>query len=105
MLGNNTRKLSVYLSLSQTIKMSYFSFYLLCFFFYKIGKQKGGNRFCSEGGGLAPAEGGGSRERGRKMNMAQCRHMYVNAKMIPIETVPEIRGEGRQEREGWHIHI
>jgi hypothetical protein len=38
MHGNNTRKLPV----SQTSKMSCFSFYLLCFFFYKIGEQEGG---------------------------------------------------------------
>jgi hypothetical protein len=26
--------------------------------------------------------------------------MYVNAKMIPVETVPEIRGGGMGERSG-----
>jgi hypothetical protein len=39
-------------------------------------------------------KGGGGWERGRRMNMAQCVHMYVNAKMIPVETVQGIR-EGR----------
>jgi hypothetical protein len=43
MHGNNTRNLPIqlylYLKLS---KIPYFSFYLLCSFFYKIGEQEGG---------------------------------------------------------------
>jgi hypothetical protein len=41
MHGNNTRKLPEQLSLSQSSKTSRFSFYLLCFFFYKIREQEG----------------------------------------------------------------
>jgi hypothetical protein len=43
----------------------------------------------------------------RKVNMVQkCVHMYVNAKMISVETVPGIRGEGIKEnyREGELIY-
>jgi hypothetical protein len=34
-------------------------------------------------------EEGGGRERGRRVNTVQkiCVHMYVNAKMIPVETI------------------
>jgi hypothetical protein len=40
-------------------------------------------------------EWGGGGERARRVNMCkQCIHMYVNAKMIPVETVPGIRGGG-----------
>jgi hypothetical protein len=36
--------------------------------------------------------GGGEMDR-KKVNMVQiCVNMYVNTKMIPVETVPEIRG-------------
>jgi hypothetical protein len=28
------------------------------------------------------------------MNIEQCTNMYVNENMIPVETVPEIRGGG-----------
>jgi hypothetical protein len=39
---------------------------------------------------------------GRRVNIVQkkCAHMYVNAKMIPVETVSGIRG-GRDKRERW----
>jgi hypothetical protein len=74
---NNTRKL-LYSHLYQKLaKLSCFSFYLLCFLFYKIGEQEveqvlwgdrvGGWIWCK-----------------------QCIHMYVNSKMIPVETVPGI---------------
>jgi hypothetical protein len=34
------------------------------------------------------------------MNMVQkCVHKYVNAEMIPVETVPGIRGEGDKARQ------
>jgi hypothetical protein len=38
-------------------------------------------------------EVGGGRERGTRM-----KHMYVDAKMISVETVPGIRGGARRER-------
>jgi hypothetical protein len=50
-------------------KISCFSFYLLSFFFYKIGIQEG--RIGSGVGGLAQWEGVGVGEMGRRMNMAQ----------------------------------
>jgi hypothetical protein len=31
--------------------------------------------------------------------------MYVNAKMIPVETVPGIRGGGMGKRSVWEIQI
>jgi hypothetical protein len=34
------------------------------------------------------------------MNKLQCIHLYVNAKMIPVETIPGIRGEGMGKRSG-----
>jgi hypothetical protein len=35
---------------------------------------------------------------GRRVNTVQkCVYMYVNAKMIPVETVPGIRGGGIKE--------
>jgi hypothetical protein len=30
--------------------------------------------------------------------MKECVQMYVNAKMIPVETVPRIGGEGMKEQ-------
>jgi hypothetical protein len=38
-------------------------------------------------------EGGGFGERVRRVNMMQkCIHMYVNAKIIPVKTIPGIGG-------------
>jgi hypothetical protein len=31
----------------------------------------------------------------------QCIHVYVNAKMIPVETAPGTRGRGMKESSGW----
>jgi hypothetical protein len=55
-------------------------------------KRTGGqNRFCG-GCDWHQRERGSAGKRGRRMNMVkQCLHMYVNAKMIPVETVPGIR--------------
>jgi hypothetical protein len=40
--------------------------------------------------------GGGVGEKGRRVNALQkCVHLYVNAKMIPVETTPVIRVGGR----------
>jgi hypothetical protein len=55
MHGNNTKKLPVYLSYLKLVKTPCFSFYLLCFFFYKIGEQEGRTDSAGEGGALAPA--------------------------------------------------
>jgi hypothetical protein len=46
--------------------------------------------------------GRGGRERAGKMNMMQKSvHMYGNAKMIPVETVPGTGGGGRDTGEQW----
>jgi hypothetical protein len=43
----------------------------------------------------------GNRERVRRENMVQkCVHMYVNAKMIPVETVPGISRREIKESNG-----
>jgi hypothetical protein len=63
------------------------------FFFYKIREQKGG---------IGPAWGRVDiRERGEEVGYGKggriwcehCVHMYVNGKMMPVETVPGM-GEG-----------
>jgi hypothetical protein len=57
--------------------MSHFSFYVLCFFFYKVGEQEG--RTGSGVGSSAPVGGRRWHERFRRMNMVQtCIHMYVD---------------------------
>jgi hypothetical protein len=61
--------------------VSCFSFYLLCFFFYKSGEQEGGTD--------SAAVYGGEDEYG-----ANNVHTFVNAKVIPVETVLGIRGGG-----------
>jgi hypothetical protein len=47
---------SLYLKLAKT---PCFSFYQLCFFFYKIGEQEGGTGSAWRWQGLAPVGGGG----------------------------------------------
>jgi hypothetical protein len=46
-------------------------------------------------------EGGGGGERGRRVNMVQilCIHVCINAKIIPVETIPGM-GRGAKESEG-----
>jgi hypothetical protein len=71
MHGNNTIKSLysyIYLKLA---KMSYFSYYLLCFFFYKTREQEGGT-------GSAQRLEGGGRERGRKKVVAQIMYIHVS---------------------------
>jgi hypothetical protein len=59
----------------------------LSIFFYKIREQEAEQVLLGE----APV--GGGEGRGRKMNMVQkFVHMYVNEKIIPVETVPGIKG-------------
>jgi hypothetical protein len=67
------------------LKQAKISFFL--FFFYK--EQEG-----RTGGRLVPVGGGRWRgKEGRRVNMVQkCVHMYVNTKMIPVETVSGITG-------------
>jgi hypothetical protein len=48
-------------------KTSCFSFHLLCFSFYKIGR----------GAGLAPVGGGGGGKRDRRMNTVQIMYTHV----------------------------
>jgi hypothetical protein len=58
-----------------------FSYYLLCFFFYKTGEQEGRTGSAQAGlgrrgrAGLVPAGGGG--ERGRRMNIVQIMYTHV----------------------------
>jgi hypothetical protein len=85
-------------------KILYFSNYVLRFFFYKVGEQEG--RTNSAPGVVREVvwhqwEGTGGRERGRRMNIVQimCTHV-INAKMVPVETLLGLGGEGN-EREQW----
>jgi hypothetical protein len=81
--GNITSKLPVWLSLAQLAKMSSFSFYLFSFFFYKIREREGRTGPAHERG-LASV---GKREES-EYGTKKCVHVCVNAKMIPVETVP-----------------
>jgi hypothetical protein len=58
-----------------------FAYYLLWFFLYKIREEEGGT---------------GSAQRWHK----ECVDMEVNAKMIPIETIPGMGGGGMKESSG-----
>jgi hypothetical protein len=75
--------------------MSSFSFSLFSFFFCKIGEQEGGIGSVGKGkevGGEVVVKGG------RRVDMVQkCVHMYVNAKMIPVETITGIKGGGHKK--------
>jgi hypothetical protein len=53
-----------------------FSYYLLCFFFYKIGKQKV-ERVLLGRGEIFGMEGGGGRKRGRRVNMVQIMYTHI----------------------------
>jgi hypothetical protein len=67
-------------------------FFFFSFFFYKIGEQEG--RTGPAGWEVVPVGGGRCGQWGKRVNMVQkCRYMYVNAKMIPVETIPRM-GEG-----------
>jgi hypothetical protein len=54
------------------------------------------NRSYSRVGGVGTSgKGEVAGKRGRKVNTVQkCVHIYVNAKMIPIETIPAMGAEG-----------
>jgi hypothetical protein len=91
------RKLPVQLSLSQTSKNVMFFFFSFMFVFYKIRGQEDRTGVLPWFGGIGTCGGGGCGEMGRRMNMV---HMYVNAKMIPVETVSGIRGGGMNESNG-----
>jgi hypothetical protein len=52
--------------------MPCFSFYLLCYFFYKIGEQEG-----RTGSAQGLGVGGDGRERGRRMNMVKTMYTHV----------------------------
>jgi hypothetical protein len=77
--------------------MSSFSFYLLCFFFYKIGEQREEQDRCS----WHCWEGGGGGERGGRVNTVQimCTHV-CNCKNGAVEIVSGIRGGGMKESRG-----
>jgi hypothetical protein len=92
---------SLYLKLA---KMSCFSFYLLCFFLYKIREQEGGTG-STWGGGLGGGTGGMEDVVGKGAGgwiwCKQCIHVYVNAKMIPVETSRNLgRVDGKEKRRG-----
>jgi hypothetical protein len=81
--------------------MSCFSFYLLCFFFYKIGEQEGRTGSDQGSEGWHRWDGGGGRERGRRMNMVQKMNTQnCKCKMILVETFPGIRSGGMGESSG-----
>jgi hypothetical protein len=85
-----------YLYLKQA-KMSSFSFFLL------QNQRKGGqNKSCPWGRVLVVPVGGESgREGGRRgIWSKKCVHTYVNAKMIPVETIPGIGGRWIKKRGG-----
>jgi hypothetical protein len=87
-----------YIYLKQA-KMSGFSFCL-----FSSTKLESGwwNRFC-RGQGVSTSEKEEVAGKGaRMMNMVQkmYTHVNVNAKMIPVEMSPEIRGEGIKESSG-----
>jgi hypothetical protein len=82
--------------------MSCFSF---SFLYVLLQNQRTGgqNRSCPGRGGRAGTSERGevAGKGGRRVNMAQkCVHMYVNAKMIPVETIPGIE-EGWDKGEQW----
>jgi hypothetical protein len=70
--------------------------FFLSFLFYKIGEQESRT---------GPAQGervgtSGSRGDSREKGCKKCVHMHLNAKMIPVETIPgigrvEVKGSGR----------
>jgi hypothetical protein len=99
MYGNNTRKLPGLLSLSQSTKTSCFSL------FYIFSSTKSQNRRAEQvlprgqggRGGLAPVR----RQKWQGKVLGQwvsfkkkCIHLFVNANMIPVETVTGIGGGG-----------
>jgi hypothetical protein len=65
-------------------------------------RTRGQNRFCPGGGDrLTPVgKGGGRKGVGERIWCKQCVHMYANAKMILVETVSGIRGEGKEVKGG-----
>jgi hypothetical protein len=69
-------------------KISCFSFYLFSFFFYNIGEQEGWNKSCPVGRAGTSGKGKVMKKGGRRVNTARkmC-NMYVNAKMMPTETI------------------
>jgi hypothetical protein len=59
-----------------------------CFSFSLFFSAKSENRR-AERGGLAPVGGVRVRKGSRRVNTCKkCAHLHVNAKMIPVETVP-----------------
>jgi hypothetical protein len=73
-----------YLYFKQT-KVSYFSF---SFFLLQIREQKSGIGAAQGGVGIYE-RGEVARKGGRRVNtMQKCVHVFVNAKMIPVETIP-----------------
>jgi hypothetical protein len=74
-------------------------FLFLSFMFFLLQNQRTGGQNTAGGWHLWVGEVGG--EKGKSMHLVQiCMHMYINAKMIPAETVPEIR-EGGNEGDWW----
>jgi hypothetical protein len=96
MLGlSQGNSLCNYLYLKQKCHVFLFLFSLFSFLFYKIGQQQG-RTAPAQRGGLAPV--GGGRWRGNWIGIKKYVHMYINAKMIPVESIPGIRVGGIKER-------
>jgi hypothetical protein len=79
MHGNNTRTLPVCYLYLKLAKSPCFSFYILCFFFYKIREQEGG-KVSAQGRGAVvgtSGRGGDGGERGRRMNTIQIMYTHV----------------------------
>jgi hypothetical protein len=89
----------LYLTLAKT---SCFSFYLLCFFFYKIREQEGRTGL---GEGWHSWKGRGGGERGRRMNTVQIVYTHVRkCKNDTVVSIPGIGGAG-DEGEQWKVRI
>jgi hypothetical protein len=80
--------------------MSCFYFYLLSFSFYKTGEQEVRAGPAQEGSWYQ-WEGvrGGERVSEGEYSAKKCMNMYVNVKVLPVETIPEM-GRGIKESSG-----
>jgi hypothetical protein len=88
-----------YIYLKQA-KMSCFSFYLFSFLLLQNQRTGGQNKSCPRGRtGISRSGAVRGRRVGGEYGAKNFVHMYVNAKMIPVEAISEIRG-GRIKENG-----
>jgi hypothetical protein len=74
-----------------------------CFIYYVFSSIKPENRRVKE---VLPGEGVGGGKRGKRMTMVQTMYTQVcKCKMIPVETIPGIRGGQMGERSGGNSNI